>query len=106
MVHHINVYARAPKSSYLRSYPPGVLFVPSRADCPAPLDRESIFDAQQFLAGYEPGYLPSPWGPGRAKLIKAGSDIIVQVHYTANEKELTDHSEVALYIAEEPPANA
>jgi len=104
VVHHINVYARAPQSSYLRSYPKGELFVPTKTDRPAPLDRESIFDAQQFLAGYEPGYVPSPWGLGRGKLIKAGSDIIVQVHYTANGKETIDSSEAALYAAATPPA--
>ena len=41
--------------------------------------------------------------PGQAKLIKAGSDIVFQLHYTANGKPGTDQSKVGLVFATEPP---
>ena len=41
--------------------------------------------------------------PGRAKLIKAGSDLVFQMHYTANGKAGTDKSKIGLIFAKEPP---
>jgi len=41
--------------------------------------------------------------PGQAKLIKAGSDIVFQLHYTANGKPGTDRSRLGLVFAKEPP---
>ena len=41
--------------------------------------------------------------PGQAKLIKAGSEIVFQVHYTANGTAGVDRSKVGLIFAKEPP---
>ena len=38
-----------------------------------------------------------------AKLIKAGSDIIFQVHYTPNGRELIDRPRIGFTVAKEPP---
>ncbi len=38
-----------------------------------------------------------------AKLIKAGSDIIFQVHYTPNGQEITDRPEIGFTVAKEAP---
>ena len=40
---------------------------------------------------------------GQAKLIKAGSDIIFQVHYTPNGKPTRDRTKLGLVFAKEPP---
>jgi hypothetical protein len=42
--------------------------------------------------------------PGQAKLIKAGSDIILQMHYTANGKPEKDRTTVGFLFAKEPPS--
>src|SRR5262249_7797118 len=42
------------------------------------------------------------WGAGR--LVPAGSDIILSVHYTANGKEVTDRSKIGFTVAKTPPA--
>ena len=42
--------------------------------------------------------------PGEAKLVKAGSDIVLQMHYTANGKAATDQSSIGMIFAKEPPA--
>jgi hypothetical protein len=44
------------------------------------------------------------FAPGQAKLIKAGSDFIFQVHYTTNGKPSVDRSRIGLVFAKEPPA--
>jgi hypothetical protein len=41
--------------------------------------------------------------PGEAKLIKAGSDIVFQMHYTANGKVTQDRSRLGIVFAKEPP---
>ena len=45
-----------------------------------------------------------PWLEGGAKLIPAGSDLVLEMHYNPNGKETTDHSEVGFYLAKAAPA--
>jgi len=56
----------------------------------------------EYLVGYAPGETPLMLATGRAKLIRAGSDIVLQVHYTANGKETTDRSTVGFVFAKGP----
>ena len=37
-----------------------------------------------FLVGYAPGQPPEILEPGQAKLVKAGSDFVLEIHYTTN----------------------
>jgi hypothetical protein len=61
-------------------------------------------DAQgEFLAGYGPGSAPETLGPGQAKLIKAGSDLVFQLHYTTDGKPGRDRSRIGLIMAHERP---
>jgi hypothetical protein len=61
-------------------------------------------DAQgEFLAGYGPGSMPEMLGAGQAKLIKAGSDLVFQLHYTTNGRPGRDRSRVGLILAHEKP---
>jgi hypothetical protein len=57
----------------------------------------------EMLVGYAPGLPPSQCKPGEAKLIKAGSDIVLQLHYTPNGKAVTDRTKFGLIFAKEPP---
>jgi hypothetical protein len=54
------------------------------------------------LAGYAPGEQPKVYPKGTAKLMKAGSDLIFQMHYTTNGVAQKDRSYVGLYFAKEP----
>ena len=49
-----------------------------------------------FLVGYAPGQPAEILRPGQAKLIKAGSDIVLEVHYTPNGKATTDQHRVGI----------
>jgi len=55
------------------------------------------------LGGYGPGTVPDTLRPGQAILVKAGSDLVLQLHYTANGKEADDTSKVGLIFAKEKP---
>jgi hypothetical protein len=55
-----------------------------------------------LLGALSPGMTPFIAQPGTAKLIKAGSQIVFQMHYTPNGKEAKDRSFVGLRFAKRP----
>jgi hypothetical protein len=57
-----------------------------------------------FLVGYAPGQPAEALPPGEAKLIKAGSDIVFEVHYTPNGKAVMDRTKLGLVFAKGKPA--
>ena len=59
-------------------------------------------DGDALLAGYAPGEQPLKLEPGTAKLIKAGSSLRFQVHYTPNGTAYKDRSYVGVTFAKEP----
>ena len=103
-VHHINAYARGPESSYLIGYPKGEIVPATLTDRGRRREGEKVFDRRQQLVGWEPGYQPMPWLPGGAKQIRAGSDIVFEMHYSPNGKDVTDYSQLGIYLAESSPA--
>ncbi|HZT30694.1 MAG TPA: cytochrome c [Bryobacteraceae bacterium] len=103
VVHHMNAFVRPPGSSYLEGLPRDQFVVPTLAQRRIGRPQEGVFERRELLIGYEPGYRPIPWREGQAKLIRAGSDIVLEMHFTANGHEQTDDSELGLYFAREAP---
>jgi hypothetical protein len=103
VIHHINAFIRAPQSSYLAGFPANRIFTPTVAERGKRREGEKIFDRRELLLGYEPGYEPAQWLVDGAKLIKAGSDVIFEMHYNPNGAAVTDYSEFALYFARSAP---
>src|SRR5579871_3517959 len=107
LVHHIIAFIREPGSKWMKDAKPGVPFVPERPKADEKKKKNDDEDGGGFtgdsIAGYAPGTLPMELQPGRAKLIKAGSDIVFQLHYTANGKQGTDRSKVGMVFAKEMP---
>jgi mono/diheme cytochrome c family protein len=101
MVHHIIAYIREPGSSYFKDEKPGVFFEapPSKTDEKA--DTSAL--PSDFLIGYAPGQPAEILKPGQAKLIKAGSDLVLEVHYMPNGTATTDQTKIGLIFAKEPP---
>jgi hypothetical protein len=56
-----------------------------------------------ILVGYAPGEGPLELMPGTAVLVKAGSSIYFQVHYTPNGKAVKDRSYIGVKFAAAPP---
>lgn len=94
LVHHIIAFVREPGSKWLAGEPVGVPMVPKKSD----RDRSG-----EFLVGFAPGSPPEVLKPGRAKLLKAGSDLVLQMHYTANGKSGVDQSSIGIIFAKEAP---
>jgi mono/diheme cytochrome c family protein len=103
VVHHINAYARGPESSYLAGYPKSEIVSATVADRGRRREGERVFDRRQQLVGWEPGYEPMPWLPDGAKEIRAGSDIVFEMHFSPNGKEVTDYSQLGIYLTETAP---
>ncbi len=92
--HHIIAFVREPGSKWFQGAEIGKPFVPKK---------DGDGGASSFLVGYAPGTIPVQLRPGQAKLIKAGSDIVFQLHWTANGKETEDKAKLGLIFAKEPP---
>lgn len=92
-VHHIIAFVREPGSQWLAGSPVRKGFVPGKGGKGGP---------DGFMAGYAPGMLPMKLRPGQAMLLKAGSDIVFQMHYTANGTAAKDESRIGLVFAKEP----
>ena len=105
VVHHVVVYIREPNSKWLRGEAtPGVPFVPPAKTADGKPRSDIGGGGSDILTIYTPGNSPDVWRPGLAKLIKAGSDLVFQLHYTANGKAGEDQSRVGVVFAKEPPA--
>jgi hypothetical protein len=101
VVHHIIAFIREPQSSWFKGQKPGEFFIAPQVKTEAEPDTSAL--PSDFLVGYAPGQPAEILRPGQAKLIKAGSDIIFQVHYTPNGKPVTDRTKLGLVLAKEPP---
>jgi hypothetical protein len=103
VVHHAVAYIRDAKSSWLRGAPVGRPF--SADDLPtSALRRDAMWTTSDILLVYAPGSLPDHWPPGFAKLVPAGSDIVLQMHYTTHGHATEDQTSVGLVFAKTPPA--
>jgi hypothetical protein len=65
----------------------------------------SITEGSNGIEGcYVPGQMTQDYRTqGAAKLIRAGTDIVFQVHYTPIGKEVTDRPRLGFTVAKEPP---
>jgi hypothetical protein len=101
VVHHIIAYVREPGSNYFKDQKTGVFFEAPPPKSDEKTDRSAL--PSDFLVGYAPGQPAETLSPGQAKLIKAGSDIVLEVHYTPTGKAATDRTRVGIVFAKEPP---
>ncbi len=101
VVHHIVAYVRKPGSNYFKDQPKETFFVAP----PAKKDEQAAKDdvPSDWLVGYAPGQPPDMFEPGQAKLIPAGSDIVLEVHYMPEGKATTDQANIGLVLAKAPP---
>lgn len=99
VVHHIIAYLREPGSDYFKDKKLGEFFI---APPPKQGEKDTSALPSDFLVGYAPGQPPEIMRPGQGKLIKAGSDIVFEVHYTPNGKATTDRTKVGIIFAKGP----
>jgi len=102
-VHHAVVYVRPPGSQWMRHAPMGAPFTASTLTDPED-QRGAHWTDSDVLLVYAPGSSPDNWTTGMAKLIPAGSDLVFQMHYTANGHAGSDQTGVGLIFAKQAPA--
>ena len=111
VVHHASVYIRPPGSKWLKDAPMGKAYVPQKKSPLGTHPPDEIASAENFdnewFVGYVPGIQPQRYfAPemSSAKFIPAGSDIVFEMHYTANGKEsAADQTKVGFVVAKKLP---
>ncbi len=99
VVHHVIAYIRSPDSPWLREAKPGIPYVPD-----TPFDQTKHTKGWgTFLAAYVPGGVPIQLAPNQGKRITAGSDLVFEIHYTPNGKEVLDQTELGITFARQQP---
>jgi hypothetical protein len=101
-VHHAVVYVRPPDSNWLRHAPVGAPFTASTLSDPEDRRGAHWTDSDVLLV-YAPGSSPDAWPAVMAKLIPAGSDLVFQMHYTANGRAASDQSSIGLIFSKQAP---
>ena len=102
VVHHAVAYVREPGSRWLAGAPLNVPFTADDLQKGAP-QRDATFTLADLLLVYAPGSLPDQWPDDYAKFIPAGSDIVLQMHYTTRGKAMQDRTSIGLVFAKHPP---
>ncbi len=100
VVHHIVVFIRDPKSKWMRAAQPGIPFTPPGGGKDF---NNTAGGNNDILMIYTPGMVPENWRPGLGKMIKAGADLVFQIHYTTSGKATSDLSKIGMVFAKEPP---
>ena len=117
VVHHVIVSTRAPRPERrpagFRSNP-GMAIPPGQSGGgPEPEGAvkrprgQSLFPAPErggaMIGGFAPGNQYLKLEPGSAILMRAGSTLVVQMHYTTNGTPTTDRTKLGLFLAKAAP---
>ncbi len=92
VVHHVIAFYRKPGSNWLADAKPGVPTPKASGDSEAGMSDGAI-------GGYVPGLPAQRLRPGRAVLLPAGADIVLQLHYTATGQPAQDRTKVGIVFA-------
>ncbi|MGH2651855.1 MAG: thiol-disulfide isomerase, partial [Actinomycetota bacterium] len=93
----VRAVLRGPGSQWLTDVPVGEARPKGGSNTAATMANGSI-------GSYTPGRAAVLYPPGRATLVRAGSDLVLELHYTTNGKATTDRTRVGFIFATEPPA--
>jgi hypothetical protein len=107
VVHHVIVSVREPDQGPLPAA--GEITAGQRRvnpeaarDPQAQNNRPRVMNPDGMLVGWAPGMSPLTLKLGQAKLVKKGSMLIFQMHYTTNGVAAKDRTSVGLWFAKEP----
>jgi mono/diheme cytochrome c family protein len=114
VVHHVILFARTPqperRPSAFKMAPTG----PQRSGGASEPEEDStrkrgvsLFPAPRRLGnaigGFAPGNGIVSFAPGSAMLLRAGTTLILQMHYTPNGEAQSDQTKIGFVFAKEPP---
>ena len=99
VVHHMKAWVRPTGSHWMQDAVPGVPYAS------AALKQNDLSEGNDIVGKYNPGLGAQSFDVGgSAKLVPKGSDIVFEVHYTANGEAGIDRSKIGLVFAKQPPA--
>jgi len=101
VVHHAVLYVREQGSAWLRDAPRGVMWAPPANDPQAV--RETRDTKADILAVYTPGAAAMICPPEMAKKVPAGSDLVLQLHYTSKEVSREDQTRIGIALYDGEP---
>jgi hypothetical protein len=111
VVHHAVAYIREPGSKWLKDAPAGKAFSADDLSDPAQ-KRDAMWTDSDILLVYAPGSSPDEWPTDFAKLVPAGADIVLQMHYAvhgghgmggSSSAPLEDKTSIGLVFAKTAP---
>jgi hypothetical protein len=100
VVHHVIVSIREPGLGQLP--PPGEIIRSESPEAERQRRERRRNNQDALLVGWAPGMSPLTLRPGNAKLVKKGSVLVFQMHYTANGKSANDRTSIGLWFAKDP----
>ncbi len=112
VVHHVLLFARAPGSEFRKDLQPGSFHVkqekPKRNVDPQTDEGRfaignSFPNGAEMIGDYVPNGDPFVAALGQARLVRAGSHLLFQMHYTANGRVTLDRTRVGIVFAKSPP---
>ncbi|REJ81787.1 MAG: cytochrome c [Acidobacteria bacterium] len=110
VVHHIDVLACSagcPEDEDFAALEPGELsFLPGSPITERPRPRTDAGidgDDIEFLTSFLPGGVPQELPDGHARLLPAGADLVLNLHYTPSGTAVHDRSRVGLWFADAAP---
>jgi hypothetical protein len=103
VIHHVVVSIREPGNTWMADKKPGEYFSGTLG-----IERGSRLAGSPetigtYFAQYEPGSTLKPADRHFATLLKAGSDLVIQIHYTPNGKATSDRTKVGFIFSDTPP---
>jgi hypothetical protein len=113
VVHHVLVYARYPGMTrptpiFRQQNPEGPLSPTMMKEMADPKIRQEQQAAGlrrgPLMAQTAPGTPPTVYAPGTALLVKAGTVLTFQIHYTTSGKAASDRTSMGFRFASKPPA--
>jgi hypothetical protein len=84
VLHHVIAYVSSPADRTMRG-------------------RETGAARGEQIAGFAPGRQPDEFQDSSGRLLRKGSNLLLQMHYTTSGKETVDETEVAIYLHDSPP---
>lgn len=102
IVHHGKVWVRPPGSHWMEKAVPGEAYEQeTQRDI---LGRNQMAEGNDIVGKFNPGLGPQEFTiDNSAKFVPKGSDLVFEMHYTANGTETTDVSKIGLVLAKAPP---
>jgi hypothetical protein len=103
VMHHIVVSIREPGNTWMADKKPGEYFSGTLAIERGGKLAGSPETTGTYFAQYVPGMTIKPADRRYGTLLKAGSDLVIQLHYTPNGKATSDRTKVGLILSDMPP---